>query len=103
LPASSAGDSGSVYIGVFTGIEELLTQNLRPLSIQPNPVRNTANITIERFPAKAGIYDVSGRLMMTIVLRQGRESIDLSELRRGVYFIVLQDHPSPPYKIVVID
>jgi hypothetical protein len=103
FPASSAGDSGSLYIGVFTGINELITQNLPALSIRPNPVRNMVNITIEKFPTTARLYDVSGRLIMKLELLQERERVDLSALRCGIYFMVIENHPSQPGKIVVID
>ncbi|UCF71336.1 MAG: T9SS type A sorting domain-containing protein [candidate division WOR-3 bacterium] len=102
LPASSSGDSGSVHIGVYTGVDELHARSLSTISIQPNPATNFAEIITERFPARGAIYDVSGRLSMKVTLHKEHAEVDLRTLERGVYFLILENHSCRPYKFVVV-
>jgi len=58
-------------------------------SIYPNPVRDILNISTEEKWTKAEIYDISGRIMRIVSLDS--QSIDVSGLETGTYFIRLKD------------
>ncbi len=58
-------------------------------SIYPNPVRDILNISTEEKWTKAEIYDISGRIMRIVSLDS--QSIDVSSLERGTYFIRLRN------------
>ncbi len=97
------GSPGTIYFGQIVGIREFVNLTNWQFGMQPNPVRDIADITTEHFPATAGLYDVCGRLTMTIELPRKIVRIDLSALERGVYFMIIEEHPCQPYKIIRID
>ncbi len=59
------------------------------ISIYPNPVRDILNISTEEKWIKAEIYDISGRIMRSVSLDS--QSIDVSGLKSGTYFIRLRN------------
>ncbi len=104
---------GSIYIathgrGVFmdetyrtVGIDELAksnTDNESPVSIYPNPVRNTATVKINmgsKANARINIYDLTGKLIMTLpegMLDKGihERRVDCSGFKTGTYIIRLE-------------
>jgi len=103
LPVSSPGNSGTVYVGTFTGLAELIKERAALLSIVPNPVRSILKISIEIPAARARIYDCTGRVTKELWLHNKQESVDLSELTQGIYFLEFDNRPSETYKIVKIE
>jgi hypothetical protein len=103
LPISTPGNAGTIHIGTFTGFAELIRERATLLSITPNPVRNILKIGIEITPARVSIYDCTGRLIKKLWLQNIRQSIDLSELAQGIYFLEFDNRPSETHKIVKIE
>ena len=60
--------------------------NNQEVSIYPNPTQNTLNITNSK-GAVGFVYDINGRELMQQVLMNEIETIDLSGLSKGIYFI----------------
>ncbi|MBK9735363.1 MAG: T9SS type A sorting domain-containing protein [Saprospiraceae bacterium] len=58
-------------------------------NIYPNPVRDILHISTKETWTKAEIYDISGRIMRSVILDS--QSIDVSSLERGTYFIRLRN------------
>ncbi len=103
LPSSSAGDIGTIHIGIFTGITDLTNEMLNVIRVQPNPARCMVNITTEIIPVQIRMYDIAGRLIKSFRLLNHRETADLRGLERGVYFMIAENHELKPCKIVLIN
>lgn len=103
LPGSTPGDSGTVRITVFTGITEARGVSGQVLCVHPNPTHGILSIKAKVAPANVKLYDISGRLAMSLNLRSQSEMVDLSMLQPGVYFIVADNQDRRPYKIILID
>jgi len=60
------------------------------LSIYPNPAQNQVNIQIDR-NATYKIYNINGQLLSKGNVVQGNNTLDITNLNQGVYFIKLSD------------
>ena len=69
----------------YDGIEEEVINNTR-MSLYPNPAVNQLNITLSQ-NAGIVIYNIMGQAVMNIEGHAGANSINISELGAGVYFI----------------
>lgn len=78
----AAGDKGSV------GIESAVVANT--LSLYPNPATNNLTINFTEKADIVKIYSVEGREMKSFVPSSLSETINISDLQRGVYFVVSQ-------------
>lgn len=99
------GDSGAVgttYVGQYTGLSELYITSPSTISIQPNPVREVVRITVAQTPRELFIYDATGRCVKTLLLNKKTESINLSDLGSGVYFLRSESSAEPIRKIILI-
>ena len=60
-------------------------------SLYPNPATNS--ITVGTPCATAvNIYDMAGRIVLTMQTRAGNNTIDISALPQGVYFLKTASH-----------
>ncbi|UCD06680.1 MAG: T9SS type A sorting domain-containing protein [candidate division WOR-3 bacterium] len=103
LPGSTDGDTGTIHIDIFTGINEMVSVGGLIFHVQPNPTRGTVDITTKAAPLTIKIFDIAGRLVNSLYLVDERETVDLSNLRGGVYFMSVGNSPTKPYKIVLLD
>jgi hypothetical protein len=74
---------------VVSSIAAISVDNLKVI-VAPNPMHNTATVTIENFENKGGaewqLYDLSGRIAQTAVKFNGnRLSINRNDLKAGMY------------------
>lgn len=62
--------------------------NASQVSIYPNPTQNLINIhaPVEQ-PEVANLFDMSGKLILSVELNENKKSIDLSHLDAGVYLM----------------
>ncbi|MDH4211203.1 MAG: T9SS type A sorting domain-containing protein [candidate division WOR-3 bacterium] len=97
------GMPGTTFFGVETGISQIVSWMNPAFIIRPNPTRGTMHITTKMTPAQIKLYDISGRLIMSLELVNQRETVDLRDLQRGVYFMIAENQEMRPCKIVVID
>jgi hypothetical protein len=85
-------DGNSISISATLGLDDIALRN--GIAMYPNPGQN--NVTIANSTSikldQLAIYDVSGRLINTIDLRnmQQERTIDLSNLTSGVYMLQIQ-------------
>ena len=103
LPASTPGETGTVYIDLFTGTTEAGDVPGQALHIHPNPTHGILTINTKKTPLNASIYDISGRLVMRLCILNEYSIVDLSRLQNGVYFVLVGDAPSTPHKLILID
>ena len=52
----------------------------------PNPATSHVNVQLSR-PCEAVLYDLAGRKMVTFTLREGHNTLDLTNLNNGIYML----------------
>lgn len=70
-------------------------------NIFPNPAQDILNISLENQPSKADvqIFDLLGRMISKTKLQNDLTTIDISFLKRGLYFVrILQDNVTVVHK-----
>jgi len=97
-----SGTAGTIHVAQYTGITELCRRFSSQLNIQPNPTRGIVKITIEDAPKEFMLCDISGRCVKIIMVSKNNESINLSTLKSGVYFLKSKSLEAPIRKIVLI-
>jgi uncharacterized repeat protein (TIGR01451 family) len=73
----------TIALPVFT--KDITTE----VNIYPNPVIDMLHLDTKENWTKAEIYDISGRIMRSVTL--GGQSLDVSGLESGTYFVRLKD------------
>jgi hypothetical protein len=81
------GMSGSVYIGMQTGIHEVVSIVTPVLKIVPNPARGIIRFNADRPPEEVVVYECTGRVVKTTWLGHKSGTLDLSNLKPGIYFL----------------
>ena len=71
---------------VYTGYDSVDENEAVKFNLYPNPANSNLNIVAES-PAMAQIIDMAGRLMMNVNVVEGENSINISDLESGVYFV----------------
>ena len=87
---TSTDDASSTWevaeFKVFTDYDSVDENEAVKFNLYPNPANSNLNIVAES-PAMAQIIDMAGRLMMNVNVVEGENSINISELESGVYFV----------------
>ena len=83
-------NTGSYHI---SETRELYTGKSKRLSVGPNPVSNNLYLfnrdnTLKYF---SQVFDLSGKLISATVINPNQNSIDISHLEKGTYFIRLNN------------
>jgi hypothetical protein len=82
-------DSVDLSIGFVLGVNQ---QKADPaMVVMPNPADNHASVTInseEATPLK--VVDALGKTVLTETIYNGSKSLDVSDLKNGVYFILIE-------------
>jgi len=68
---------------------EIKTPNLQKVKLFPNPVQNELQINTEQTISFIAIHNVLGQTVKTISVRGNEETIDLSTLSSGNYFVTI--------------
>lgn len=96
------GMPGSIHIELITGIAEIANKVTKKFFIHPNPAKDIVNITCANTPLKLHLYDVSGRIVKTIWLKNNTEFIRLNDLEQGIYFLKSNEENKPAHKIILL-
>jgi hypothetical protein len=64
------------------------TQMVAALNVFPNPANNV--LMISGAALKADIYDLFGRLVLSVALNAKYDQIDISGLNKGAYLLIIQ-------------
>ncbi len=82
---------------ITTKISEDKTDDQKPITLYPNPIRTYFNITISSEiiikDAVMKIYDVYGKEVKAVSIISNETSIDKSELQSGIYFYSVINNP----------
>jgi hypothetical protein len=96
------GMPGSIHIEPIVGITEIANTVTKNFYIHSNPVKDIAKITCANIPLILQLYDVSGRIVKTIWLKNNTEFIRLNDLEQGVYFLKSNEDNKPAHKIILL-
>jgi CubicO group peptidase (beta-lactamase class C family) len=88
-------------IGTKTGVAD--TPEMPEWSVSPNPAQGIVRISAPAAQGQVTLIDVLGReTALTAPLSEGRAWLDVSLLRRGVYFVVLRGRTGVRVRPVVV-
>lgn len=80
-----------VYSNFFTGLRNIAYNNAS-VNIYPNPISDKAYISIgNKNEAQFFMYDMTGRMVNSLVISNGEAVIEKGNLQQGVYFFRLVD------------
>lgn len=78
-----------------TNCEELHTINFNltnnQIALHPNPVKDVLIIEGVDLKQSVSIYNISGRIVKTIILDEGSNKININHLKIGIYFILVNN------------
>lgn len=82
--------SFDITVNEYTQIDEI---DLSRITITPNPVHNNLElkITEKQLSGKIQIVDVTGKVIKQIENNKIKQSIDVSDLQKGIYFIKINN------------
>ena len=64
------------------------SKNIFDFKLQPNPASNNVQIVFEDLlPSKIDIFDLTGKLLLSMQIQNSKTEIDISSLNNGYYFI----------------
>jgi hypothetical protein len=68
------------------GIEETTVSNDAQISVYPNPASGQVSVTLNN-NAEVTVYNIMGQTVMTVEGHAGVNTLDISNLTSGIYFI----------------
>ncbi|MEO0090349.1 MAG: T9SS type A sorting domain-containing protein [candidate division WOR-3 bacterium] len=74
----------SIYLSDFWKILSIYQYTFK---IYPNPANSYFNISLLENVDRLKIYDISGRLVKNIKISNKRNSLSLSDIKTGIYFV----------------
>jgi len=86
------GDSIYNYFHTVTGINDLSAQG-KSIIIYPNPAKDMVTLNIENAGSEdpaLNIYNVSGVLVRSEMLKQHQQQINISDLNNGIYIVEIK-------------
>jgi len=69
----------------------LPNDNLSHISIHPNPTENLVQLSGCSFPVNVALRNMNGQLLGEFLIENKEQTIDMSRLQQGVYFIEVQN------------
>jgi hypothetical protein len=75
---------------IATGIDQVQKNNAS-VSMYPNPANEVINISFATQPAEVtiAVYEMTGRLLKSVTTNKNSTSLDVSDLKNGIYFVTL--------------
>lgn len=74
---------------VVTSIENIDEADNSSLLVFPNPFKNSLNINVDDYPAKAEVYSMNGNIVYSAGLTSDNSTIDLGILPKGSYMVIV--------------
>ena len=99
-PHAASGMKGIIVVGTPTGISE--NRGLIDLSVFPNPARDLITIKGDNNLQGTGYYitDQYGRQVLTGKLEGEVTSINISQLKRGIYYVRSEGQKNRSLKVI---
>jgi len=90
-PNDTDSDTDTLYFTVQDSSDfQVSDYSDENINIYPNPASSQITIDLERFTTdkvEINIYSILGQKMRTLITDKSKVSIDISDLREGVYFV----------------
>jgi hypothetical protein len=86
------GDSTYYYFHTVTGINDLFMPG-KVITIYPNPATDMVTLNIDNSnndDFKLNIYNESGELVRSKILKQNQQQINIGDLSNGIYMVVIK-------------
>ncbi len=102
--SSNQNTSQTSLRAILETIKDSTTENTNEFTIYPNPSRSHINVVTHETPSDncyATIYDLSGRKISSIKLKQVHSRVDTSKLSKGIYLLKLSGNNKGVKKIVI--
>lgn len=80
-----------------TGIQ---SQTIQELKVYPNPAKGRVYLSVSE-TSRVGIFSITGKLVKQQQVNKSNNSIDISDLRAGIYFVRMIDAISNAQKLIV--
>ena len=96
------GVTGAEIVALHTKYENIGIRKYENdnVAIYPNPA--TDQVTIEGIPnSTLRIFDITGKMIMTTTIQDNQETINISYLNSGIYFLELQDENTKTVKKLI--
>ncbi len=99
ITSGTCVERSECYLFSTLGIEEFTEDELK---VYPNPVTNELHIDrSDEIELKVRIYDLNGKYILSEILKQKKNSLNIKNLSKGIYFIeVMTSDKSKTFKIV---
>jgi pectin methylesterase-like acyl-CoA thioesterase len=82
----------TLTVDVASSADEVKFSGTTGIKIYPNPESSTINIKrVENDPENAAIYDLKGQKVLEISLNSQEQSVDISHLNKGIYFLKIEN------------
>jgi len=101
-------NQGNIWLWTHGGVvklsdvsTEITTINENHLNLYPNPVQNILNINLSGKTGELQVFDISGKCLLQEQITENENSVDVSCLENGIYFVrVMHDKQIFTGKIV---
>jgi hypothetical protein len=97
-----SGYNGTWHIENIMTVVEQESFEKQPLIQHSTLARHCLTITCAHIPVDVVIYDCSGRHIKTFVMKNTRETLDISDLSQGVYFLALSKNYSCVSRLIIV-
>jgi plastocyanin len=91
-PHASLGMKGQIVVNPSTGIPDNINAD-GIVRMEPNPASFNVSVSTglaDGIPVKLSIYDVTGKLVMTSDGLVNKQRLNISGLRKGIYFVQVE-------------
>ena len=80
----------ALALAIATGIDQVQKNNAS-VSMYPNPANEVINISFAPQPVEVtiAVYEMTGRLLKSVTTNKNSTSLDVSDLKNGIYFVTL--------------
>jgi len=77
----------------YSPVISLANQQAALMTVFPNPVKNTVNISLNYLGAKISLSDYSGKLLQQFTNTEKRFSVSMEKYSKGMYILKIDDQP----------
>jgi len=98
------GDSIYYFLHTVTGIHDLSAQG-KSIIFYPNPAKDMVTLNIEKADSEdpaLNIYNVSGVLVKSELLKQHQQQINISDLNNGIYIVEIKTNDGAERQKLII-
>lgn len=98
---TGAFDAGAFELGATLSVDNKI-YNANSVDVYPNPASNRVNIKSLNAISKINIYDVSGKQVFKSNVNSKNDSIDISNLSRGIHLMVIESEGQKTVKRLIV-